>query len=483
MLMSPRYLAIYCPSKTGRSGNARYKVLVDDVRLCYALHCSYSSTMIQLQVDRKWPWAANHPWHSWRERYKNHSEWFDQRILQYQKKKGIKLPLPTPTPTPRTSTQPAKKPRARRTATKVREVEPEDEGDDEVVLVERPSTRREELKEEEEESTQDATLSATPAGPLTAVAGPSQPRKSVAHSLNEQVPVSRSGFKPTTKRKRAEEETSEVEPSRKRLDKGKGKSKATNPPSAIPSRAASMQPQPEDEDAIARKAADARIVAARERATASELAGTQRRLEYETEVEGAAKRGQSSKRTEQPPSPSLPDQTPSATRIRDQLAPNPTHDQDAIPLIDAEEPSNDYGSPPLMNDPLELLPPPIVTIATTETHSPPPDDVDDGLPPGSDDYRGEVFEVDEVNDQQPEAEPADENNEETDVGEEIDQDTQMYIREATKTPRAKSSLTTDQALHVLRATFPESPSPAKYNLFLRIIIVVADAFSLVHRKH
>lgn len=42
------------------------------------------------QDSGKWRWSTRHPWQSWRERYKNNQEWFDWKILAYQRKHGIK---------------------------------------------------------------------------------------------------------------------------------------------------------------------------------------------------------------------------------------------------------------------------------------------------------------------------------------------------------------------------------------------------------
>ncbi|CAL1703156.1 unnamed protein product [Somion occarium] len=67
MLM--RYLARAAPTKTKRSGNALYQILVGHPEL--------------------YPWAQTHPWSSWQQRYKKNEEWFDEAIKRYQRRKGI----------------------------------------------------------------------------------------------------------------------------------------------------------------------------------------------------------------------------------------------------------------------------------------------------------------------------------------------------------------------------------------------------------
>ncbi|OAX32655.1 hypothetical protein K503DRAFT_870030 [Rhizopogon vinicolor AM-OR11-026] len=65
-----KYIATYNPTKQGRSGNALYHRLEEN-------------------VDRKWDWSQKHTWQSWRNRYTKNSDEFDRKILKYQKKKGI----------------------------------------------------------------------------------------------------------------------------------------------------------------------------------------------------------------------------------------------------------------------------------------------------------------------------------------------------------------------------------------------------------
>ncbi|KAI9570798.1 hypothetical protein HD554DRAFT_313134 [Boletus coccyginus] len=66
-----KYLAVYCPSKEGRSGNKIFQCLAAN-------------------EDGLWPWSAHHTWQSWRERYVKHSDHLDARILKYQRKHDIK---------------------------------------------------------------------------------------------------------------------------------------------------------------------------------------------------------------------------------------------------------------------------------------------------------------------------------------------------------------------------------------------------------
>ncbi|GBE82877.1 predicted protein [Sparassis crispa] len=64
------------PGGGGRMGNNLYKYLVGN--------------------PLKWPWAPRHPWESWRERYKNHRDKFDQLINRHHKKYGVG-PFSSPT--------------------------------------------------------------------------------------------------------------------------------------------------------------------------------------------------------------------------------------------------------------------------------------------------------------------------------------------------------------------------------------------------
>ena len=47
------------------------------------------TTHLFLQEHRKWRWANRHPWQSWRDHYYKNKEWFDSKILRYQKKHGL----------------------------------------------------------------------------------------------------------------------------------------------------------------------------------------------------------------------------------------------------------------------------------------------------------------------------------------------------------------------------------------------------------
>ncbi|KAJ8581642.1 hypothetical protein M405DRAFT_832108 [Rhizopogon salebrosus TDB-379] len=69
-ILLTKFIATHNPPKQGRSGNALYKRLVDN-------------------VDGKWKWSGAHTWQSWRNRYAKNSDEFDRKILKYQKKKGI----------------------------------------------------------------------------------------------------------------------------------------------------------------------------------------------------------------------------------------------------------------------------------------------------------------------------------------------------------------------------------------------------------
>ncbi|KAI5987968.1 hypothetical protein EDC04DRAFT_2820287, partial [Pisolithus marmoratus] len=50
------------PSKQGRAGNSVYKDLVEN-------------------AEGHWPWARQHTWQSWRERYQKNAKYFDPKIL------------------------------------------------------------------------------------------------------------------------------------------------------------------------------------------------------------------------------------------------------------------------------------------------------------------------------------------------------------------------------------------------------------------
>ncbi|KAH8985997.1 hypothetical protein EDB86DRAFT_2311924 [Lactarius hatsudake] len=65
-----KYIATYNPQPKGRLGIKLYERLVEN-------------------AEGKWSFASRHTVHSWRERYKTHQQWFDAKILQYQKKHGI----------------------------------------------------------------------------------------------------------------------------------------------------------------------------------------------------------------------------------------------------------------------------------------------------------------------------------------------------------------------------------------------------------
>ncbi|KZT18904.1 hypothetical protein NEOLEDRAFT_1142769 [Neolentinus lepideus HHB14362 ss-1] len=64
------YIAVENPTESGRSGNNLYKNLVDNLE--------------------KWPWAARHPWQSWREHYKKNQEEIDPYIRKYQRRSNVK---------------------------------------------------------------------------------------------------------------------------------------------------------------------------------------------------------------------------------------------------------------------------------------------------------------------------------------------------------------------------------------------------------
>ncbi|KAF4578266.1 hypothetical protein EYR36_000073 [Pleurotus pulmonarius] len=65
-----KYIAVHNPKRYGRRGNALYKRLVANEEL-------------------RWSWSQRHPWQSWRSRYTDNADWFDQAISKYQRKKGI----------------------------------------------------------------------------------------------------------------------------------------------------------------------------------------------------------------------------------------------------------------------------------------------------------------------------------------------------------------------------------------------------------
>ncbi|KAH0830206.1 hypothetical protein J3R83DRAFT_1563 [Lanmaoa asiatica] len=66
-----KYLATYCPTKEGRSGNKIYKELVEN-------------------KPNLWPWSVHHTWQSWRTRYCKNSAHFDALISKYQRKPNNK---------------------------------------------------------------------------------------------------------------------------------------------------------------------------------------------------------------------------------------------------------------------------------------------------------------------------------------------------------------------------------------------------------
>ena len=86
-ILLAKYIATHNPGHHGRSGNALYKKLVANV-------CSGSSTSrfiscFNVQEDQRWRWSQRHTWQSWRGRYTDHTDWFDQAIAKYQAKKNI----------------------------------------------------------------------------------------------------------------------------------------------------------------------------------------------------------------------------------------------------------------------------------------------------------------------------------------------------------------------------------------------------------
>ena len=57
------------------------------IQACNANECRSSTTLSVEQVDGLWPWSKNHPWSSWRERYKKNEARFDYEINKILKKK------------------------------------------------------------------------------------------------------------------------------------------------------------------------------------------------------------------------------------------------------------------------------------------------------------------------------------------------------------------------------------------------------------
>jgi hypothetical protein len=80
------FLASYNPRLTSRGGNILYQTLVDDVLFLIFLRqpTNFDKSLCQ-QADGKWPWAASHPWQSWRNRYMKDQEYFDARITRHRK--------------------------------------------------------------------------------------------------------------------------------------------------------------------------------------------------------------------------------------------------------------------------------------------------------------------------------------------------------------------------------------------------------------
>ncbi|KAH8114233.1 hypothetical protein DFH11DRAFT_256690 [Phellopilus nigrolimitatus] len=65
-----KYIAVHNPAKSSRSGNALYRLLVQN-------------------AGNKWPWSQRHSWQSWRAHYRSNEHKFDYEIKKYQKKHGI----------------------------------------------------------------------------------------------------------------------------------------------------------------------------------------------------------------------------------------------------------------------------------------------------------------------------------------------------------------------------------------------------------
>ncbi|KAI9442450.1 hypothetical protein H4582DRAFT_1928442 [Lactarius indigo] len=72
-----KFIATYNPQPRGRLGMKLYERLVEN-------------------AEGKWSFASRHSVQSWRERYKTHQQWFDAKILRYQKKHGISADAPSP---------------------------------------------------------------------------------------------------------------------------------------------------------------------------------------------------------------------------------------------------------------------------------------------------------------------------------------------------------------------------------------------------
>lgn len=92
-----KYIAKYNPQQAGRSGNALYKTLVENV-CAVIVHCSIAhkimTTYLFPQEQRKWSWSKRHTWQSWRDRYYKNKDSFDHKIRQHQKKHGIDASKP-----------------------------------------------------------------------------------------------------------------------------------------------------------------------------------------------------------------------------------------------------------------------------------------------------------------------------------------------------------------------------------------------------
>jgi len=82
------YIAKQNPHGVGRSGNALYKSLFENV-CSLIISCGLKGQMYLLPQERKWKWAKRHTWQSWRDRYYKNKEEFDRKIRKYQKKHGI----------------------------------------------------------------------------------------------------------------------------------------------------------------------------------------------------------------------------------------------------------------------------------------------------------------------------------------------------------------------------------------------------------
>ncbi|KAJ7123078.1 hypothetical protein C8R44DRAFT_160629 [Mycena epipterygia] len=64
------YLAKYNPGVQGRCGPKIYQLLVEN-------------------EHSKWGWSEGHSWNGWLQRYQRNKEWFNQRIVKYQKENGL----------------------------------------------------------------------------------------------------------------------------------------------------------------------------------------------------------------------------------------------------------------------------------------------------------------------------------------------------------------------------------------------------------